>query len=58
MKLIVLLSAYNGETYIREQLDSLLAQTLRNVDILVRDDGSTDGTREILAKYAQRGARR
>ena len=58
MKLIVLLSAYNGETYIREQLDSLLAQTLRNVDILVRDDGSTDGTREILAKYAQRAALR
>ena len=58
MKLIVLLSAYNGETYIREQLDSLLAQTLRGVEILVRDDGSTDGTRESLIEYAQRGALR
>lgn len=58
MKLIVLLSAYNGETYIREQLDSLLAQTLRNVEILVRDDGSTDGTRAILTEYAQQGALR
>ena len=58
MKLIVLLSAYNGETYIREQLDSLLEQTLKGVEILVRDDGSTDGTREILTKYAQRGAMR
>ena len=58
MKLIVLLSAYNGETYIREQLDSLLAQTLRNIEILVRDDGSADGTRAILTKYAQRGVLR
>ena len=58
MKLIVLLSAYNGEAYIREQLDSLLAQTFRGVEILARDDGSADGTRAILAAYAQRGALR
>lgn len=56
MKLIVLLSAYNGEAYIRKQLDSLLKQTLKGVEILVRDDGSTDGTRAILTEYAQRGA--
>ena len=56
MKLIVMLSAYNGEAYIREQLDSLLAQTLQGVEILVRDDGSNDGTRTILAEYADRGA--
>ena len=55
MKLIVLLSAYNGEAYIREQLDSLLDQTLDGVEILVRDDGSSDGTCEILAEYAQLG---
>ena len=58
MRLIVLLSAYNGEPYIREQLDSLFAQTLDGVEILVRDDGSIDGTRAILAEYAQRGALR
>lgn len=58
MKLIVLLSAYNGEAYIRQQLDSLLTQTLDGVEILVRDDGSTDGTRAILKEYAQRGALR
>lgn len=58
MKLIILLSAYNGEKYIREQLDSLLAQTQKGVQILVRDDGSADGTREILADYAQKGALR
>ena len=58
MKLIVLLSAYNGEPYIRRQLDSLLAQTLDGVEILVRDDGSIDGTRTILTEYAQRSALR
>ena len=58
MRLIVLLSAYNGEPYIREQLDSLFAQTLDGVEILVRDDGSIDGTRAILTEYAQRGALR
>ena len=56
MKLLVLLSSYNGARFLREQLDSLLSQTLGGVEILVRDDGSTDGTREILAEYAGRGA--
>ena len=55
MKLTVLLSSFNGERYIRAQLDSLLAQSLEGVEILVRDDGSVDGTRAILAEYAERG---
>ena len=55
MRLIVLLSAYNGEPYIREQLDSLFAQTFDGVEIFVRDDGSIDGTRAILTEYADRG---
>lgn len=55
MKLLVLLSSYNGEKYLREQVDSLLSQTLDGVEILVRDDGSTDGTRTILEAYAEQG---
>lgn len=58
MKLIVLLSAYNGEKYLREQLDSLLAQTLRSVEVFVRNDGSTDTTRDILEEYRERGVLR
>lgn len=49
----VLLSSYNGEKYIREQLDSILSQEGVEVQLLIRDDGSTDGTRTILAEYEQ-----
>jgi len=52
----VLLSSYNGERYLAEQLDSLLAQTHRNLRIVVRDDGSSDNTREILRRYASEHA--
>jgi len=50
-KVIVLLSSYNGEKYIEEQLESILNQTYKNIEIIVRDDGSTDNTLEILKKY-------
>ena len=51
----VLLSSYNGEAYIAEQLDSIFAQTLPPRTVLVRDDGSTDRTAEILGSYADAG---
>lgn len=53
-KIQVLMSAYQGEKYLREQLDSILAQTYKNMEILVRDDGSTDATVDILKEYAAR----
>ncbi len=52
MRTVVLLSCLNGARFLREQIESLLAQTLPGVEILARDDGSEDGTREILAEYA------
>jgi len=54
MSLIVLMSTYNGEKYISEQLDSLINQTLKPTKILVRDDGSKDDTVNILEDYASR----
>ena len=51
----VLLSSFNGGKYIRDQIDSILAQTQSGVKILVRDDGSTDCTKEILTEYMQKG---
>lgn len=54
MKLIVLMSTYNGEKYIREQLDSLINQDLKPYKILIRDDGSKDNTVCILEEYASK----
>lgn len=48
----ILLSAYNGAKYIREQLDSLLSQTCQDFVVNVRVDGSADGTKEIVDEYA------
>lgn len=51
----VLLSSYNGENYIEEQLNSIITQKDCVVKILVRDDGSKDNTQEILERYRQKG---
>ena len=53
MKITVLLSSYNGEKYIKEQLNSILNQTCDDISIIVRDDGSKDGTVKILESYAE-----
>lgn len=50
-KVLILLSTYNGERFLEEQLDSLYAQEGVDFHILVRDDGSTDNTIEILNQY-------
>lgn len=59
MKIQVLMSVYNGEVYLEEQMESILGQDfLKNsensIDILVRDDGSADTSIQILASYAER----
>lgn len=51
-KVCVLMSTYNGEKYLKEQLDSVLSQDGILVDILIRDDGSNDGTISILDEYS------
>ena len=52
-KIQVLLSTYNGEKYIKEQIESILKQEEVEVTILIRDDGSTDKTIEIVKKLAK-----
>lgn len=47
----IFLSTYNGETYLADQLESILAQSYSNILITIRDDGSTDATQLILARY-------
>jgi glycosyltransferase involved in cell wall biosynthesis len=49
-----IIPVYNGERYLAESLDSVLAQTYGPVEIIVVDDGSTDGTAAVLETYAAR----
>jgi glycosyltransferase involved in cell wall biosynthesis len=42
---------FNGERYLGEALDSILRQTYRPIEIIVADDGSTDGTPAVVARY-------
>jgi hypothetical protein len=51
VKVSIVLATYNGEKYLREQLDSLLSQSHKNIEILVGDDQSTDGTISIVKEY-------
>lgn len=53
-KVAILLSTYNGEKYLREQIDSILAQTYDNFELIVRDDGSRDSTVEIIKEYMEK----
>lgn len=55
-KISVIVPAYNVEKYLRRCLDSLVYQTYPHLEILVIDDGSTDGTRGIIEEYVSRFA--
>ena len=50
----VLLSSYNGEKYLAEQIDSLLHQEGIILNVIIRDDGSTDNTIGIIQKYVEK----
>ena len=54
VRLSVLVPTYNIEKYIRQTIDSLLAQVFTDFEIIVVDDGSTDRTPQILESYGPR----
>ena len=54
MKVNILLSTYNGEQYLAEQVKSIQEQTYQEWELLIRDDGSSDGTVEIIKQLAAR----
>lgn len=47
------MATYNGVEYIREQIDSILVQTYPNIELIIADDGSSDGTITLLRSYEQ-----
>jgi Glycosyl transferase family 2 len=51
------MSVHNGERFLREAVESVLAQTLADIELIVVDDGSTDSTAQILAAYAAQDSR-
>ena len=53
----ILLATYNGEKYLREQIDSILNQTYKNIRLIISDDGSKDNTVQILEEYKQKDSR-
>lgn len=50
-RLSVIIPVYNGEKYIEKTLESMVTQTVENFEVIIVDDGSTDGTAEICKKY-------
>ncbi len=53
-KIAILMATYNGETYIDEQIESLLKQTFDQWELYVHDDASQDNTVKIIEKYSQK----
>jgi len=56
-KLSVLMPVYNAARYLEEATDSILAQTYRNFEFVIVNDGSTDRSTKILERYAKRDSR-
>ena len=57
MKVNILMSTYNGEDFLAEQIESIQAQTFENWQLLIRDDGSSDRTPEIIENYQKKDQR-
>ena len=55
IKVAVVMSTYNGQRYLQEQIESILRQQGCQVELLVRDDGSEEVQLSILREYQRRG---
>ena len=56
-KISILIPAYNVERYVARSLDSVISQTFNDLEVIVVDDGSTDGTLAVLHEYAGKDPR-
>ena len=56
-KISIIVPIYNVKDYLEQCVDSILNQTLKELEIILVDDGSTDGSEEMCDKYAQKDSR-
>ena len=56
-KVSVIIPVYNVEDYLRQCLDSVINQTLKDIEIICVDDGSTDNSLQIFREYEQKDSR-
>ena len=56
-KVSICIPVYNGKGFLKESLESVLSQTYKNMEILIVDDGSTDGSIEVLEEFASKDSR-
>ena len=56
-KVSVIIPVYNVEPYLKQCMDSVVGQTLKDIEIICVDDGSTDGSLDILKEYATEDSR-
>ena len=57
IKVSVIVPIYNVKKYLAKCLDSIIAQTLKDIEIICVNDGSTDGSDKVLAEYAKKDSR-
>ena len=55
-KISVIIPAYNSEKWISETLDNMLAQSLKDIEVIIINDGSTDGTQAVIDKYVEKSS--
>ena len=53
-KVAILLSTYNGEKYVKEQIESILNQDYQNINLIISDDCSKENTSKIIKEYEQK----